>query len=191
VHAPLERLPSPSAILELLLLPLCLEADIPLLLRMGTRRGLNPGLGVVGDGVGKAHLSALGDLCAHNPKVKFVVAVLGASEHHEAAVLASRFRNVHLWGSWWYSNLPAVSAQSSAISLELLGPQFTFHASSARLHDQLISRWISARETLTRLLAQRYKALIATGWRVSRGDVRRDVQRLLGGAYTEFLAKKL
>jgi len=43
VHAPLERLPSPSAILELLLLPLCLEADIPLLLRMGTRRGLNPG----------------------------------------------------------------------------------------------------------------------------------------------------
>ena len=106
-------------------------------------------------------------------------------------MLASRFRNVHLWGSWWFSSLPSVSGQSSAVSLELLGPQFTFHASSARLHDQLISRWASARETLTRLLAQRYEALLTTGWRVSRGDIRADVQRLLGGAYLEFRAKRL
>lgn len=29
------------------------------------------------------------------------------------------------------------------------------------------------------------------GWRVSRGDVRRDVGRLLGGAYEEFMRKAL
>ena len=59
------------------------------------------------------------------------------------------------------------------------------------MDDQLISRWASARETLTRLLAQRYEALLTTGWRVSRGDIRADVQRLLGGAYLEFRAKRL
>ena len=31
----------------------------------------------------------------------------------------------------------------------------------------------------------------ATGWQVSRGDVRRDVQRLLGGSFEDFLRKKL
>lgn len=29
------------------------------------------------------------------------------------------------------------------------------------------------------------------GWRVSRGDVRRDVWRLLGGAFEEFCRKPL
>jgi hypothetical protein len=38
-------------------------------------------------------------------------------------VLASRFPNVHLWGSWWYAALPTVTAQSSAIRLEMLGTQ--------------------------------------------------------------------
>ena len=47
------------------------------------------------------------------------------------------------------------------------------------------------RATLTRLLADKYEELMATGWRVSRGEVRRDVQRLLGGAYEEFLCKTL
>ena len=33
--------------------------------------------------------------------------------------------------------------------------------------------------------------LLERGWRVSRGDIRRDVHRLLGGAYEEFLRKRL
>ena len=41
------------------------------------------------------------------------------------------------------------------------------------------------------LAAHRYAELLDKGWRVSRGDIRRDVQRLLGGAYEEFLQKKL
>ena len=40
-------------------------------------------------------------------------------------------------------------------------------------------------------LAHRYDELMESGWRVSRGDVRRDVARLLGGAYEEFIQKKL
>ena len=71
------------------------------------------------------------------------------------------------------------------------GPNFTFQASSARVHDQLVYKWVHARAVLTKLLADKYEELMATGWRISRGEVRRDVQRLLGGAYEEFLAKKL
>jgi len=44
---------------------------------------------------------------------------------------------------------------------------------------------------LTKLLADKYEELMATGWRIKRGELRRDVQRLLGSAYEEFLAKTL
>ena len=57
------------------------------------------------------------------------------------------------------------------------------------MHGQLVYKWVHARATLARLLADKYEELMATGWRVSRGEVRRDVQRLLGGAYEEFLCK--
>ena len=106
-------------------------------------------------------------------------------------VLASKFRNLHLWGCWWYCNNPSVVASTTQLRLELLGPNFTFQASSARVHDQLVYKWVHARAVLTKLLADKYEELMATGWRISRGEVRRDVQRLLGGAYEEFLAKRL
>ena len=106
-------------------------------------------------------------------------------------MLASKFRNLHLWGCWWYCNNPSVVTSCTQLRLELLGPNFTFQASSARVHDQLVYKWVHARAVLTKLLADKYEELMATGWRISRGEVRRDVQRLLGGAYEEVLAKKL
>jgi len=73
----------------------------------------------------------------------------------------------------------------------MLGTKFTFQASSARVHDQLIYKWIHARSMLSKLLVHKYTELMATGYRVSRGDLRRDVGRLLGGSFEEFLQKKL
>ena len=106
-------------------------------------------------------------------------------------MLASRFRNLHLWGCWWYSSLPSLREATDATRLELLGTQFTLQASSARIHDQLIHKWVHGRACLTQLLAARYARLMERGWRISRGDIRRDVCRLLGGAYEEFMKKKL
>jgi hypothetical protein len=40
-------------------------------------------------------------------------------------------------------------------------------------------------------LSHRYDELIDRGWRVSRDVIRRDVARLLGGAYEEFMGKQL
>jgi hypothetical protein len=39
------------------------------------------------------------------------------------------------------------------------------------------------------VVAADYVKLAASGWRPSKGEVVRDVARLLGGAYEEFLAK--
>lgn len=83
---------------------------------------------------------------------QFLVTVLSDADQHELAVLASRFPNVHVWGSWWHAALPSLVRASSAIRLEVLGTQFTFTASSAKLHDQLIHKWRRGRELLTELL---------------------------------------
>ena len=117
--------------------------------------------------------------------------VLSPADQHECAVLATKFRNLHLWGCWWFCNNPSVVASVTQLRLELLGPSFTYQASSARVHDQLVYKWRHARALLATLLTKQYEELLATGWRVSRGEVRRDVQRLLGGAYEEFMLKKL
>ena len=64
-------------VLDLVLLPLCHDLGIPLLLRMGTRRGINASLGLAGDGLGSASLTALSNLCAAHPRTKFLVTVRG------------------------------------------------------------------------------------------------------------------
>lgn len=178
-------------ILDFVVLPLCRQVSLPLSLRMGTCRGVNPALGLAGDGLGPANLSALARLCRKNDRVKFLFTVLSRGDQHEAAALASRFRNLHLWGCWWYCNNASVVSEVTALRLEMLGTGFTFQASSARVHDQLIGKWIHARAILKEVLAVKYRSLLACGWAVSRGDIRRDVHRLLGGAFEEFLAKKL
>lgn len=183
--------PSVQQVLDDVILPLCQQQGLPLCIRMGTRRQVNPLWKMAGDGVGPAQLESLGRMCCSHPKTKFLATVLGRSDQHEAAVLASKFRNLHLWGCWWYCNNPSVVSEVTALRLEMLGTGFTFQASSARVHDQLIYKWIHARSLLARLLTTKYAELMATGWQVSRGDIRRDVQRLLGGAYEEFLAKQL
>ena len=43
-------------------------------------------------------------------------------------MLAAKFRNLHLWGCWWYCNNPSVVRDVTSLRLELLGPNFTFQA---------------------------------------------------------------
>jgi hypothetical protein len=65
-----EVAPTVALILDAVLLPLCRKHGLPLLLRMGTRRGMNPTLRLAGDGLGSARLESLGQLCAAHPKTK-------------------------------------------------------------------------------------------------------------------------
>ena len=79
------------------LMRVCEERDIPIALKIGAHRGLNPRLKQAGDGVvAFADTSMLSRLCTRFPKVRFLVTFLSRNNQHEACVLASKFPNLHL-----------------------------------------------------------------------------------------------
>jgi hypothetical protein len=75
--------------------------------------------------------------------------------------------------------------------IEMLGSAFTAQHSDARVVDQLIYKWAHSRSVIAKVLATEYEKVIASGWKITRADVRRDVWRLCGGSYSEFMAKSL
>jgi hypothetical protein len=80
----------------------CEERDLPIALKIGAHRGVNPGLKSAGDGVvAFADTGVLVRLCTCFPKVRFLATLLSFNNQHEACVLASKFRNLHIYGCWW------------------------------------------------------------------------------------------
>lgn len=75
------------------LMQVCEERGLPVALKIGAHRGVNPKLKSAGDGVvAFADAGVLGRLCARYPKVLFLATFLSRNNQHEAAVLASKFR---------------------------------------------------------------------------------------------------
>jgi hypothetical protein len=48
------------------------------------------------------------DLFPLSTRVKFLATFLSRVNQHEAAVLANKFPNLHLYGCWWYCNNPSI-----------------------------------------------------------------------------------
>jgi hypothetical protein len=159
---------------------------LPLALMMGVRRQVNPALRLAGDGVGLSRLGALERLCSAFSKNKFLVTVLARENQHELCVLARKFRNLHLFGCWWFTNVPSLVEEITRLRLELVGLSLTPQHSDARVLDQLIYKWRHFRAILRRVLVEKYAALARTGWQPTENEIRRDVQGLLGGAFEEF-----
>ncbi len=74
---------------------------------------------------------------------------------------------------------------------ELLGLGVTPQHSDARVLDQVIYKWSHSREIIGRVLADKYCDIARTGWQVTEAEVRRDVQKLFGGGFREFLQLEL
>ena len=55
--------------------------------------------------------------------------------------------------------------------------------------DQLIYKWTHSRRILADVMTENYQKLHATGWTITKEDVQRDVWKLLGGSFEEFIAK--
>jgi hypothetical protein len=170
-------------------LPHCRDAGLPMALMMGVKRQVNPQLRMAGDGVGLSNLAALERLCAGFPQNKFVATVLARENQHELCVLARKFRNLHIFGCWWFTNVPSVIEEMTRMRLELIGLSVTPQHSDARVMDQLIYKWQHFRRILAPVLADKYADLAATGWIVTDEDIRRDAQDLLGGAFERFCAR--
>jgi hypothetical protein len=183
--------PGPSVcarLLEQVVLPHCREHGVPLALMLGVKRAVNPRLGLAGDGVGRSDLEALQNLCAGFPRNRFLVTVLSLENQHELCVLARKFRNLHVFGCWWFTNVPTAIDEITRLRLELLGLSFTPQHSDARVLEQLVYKWAHFRRILSGVLTEKYRDLAGTGWIPAEAEIRRDVKDLLGGAFERFCA---
>ncbi len=177
-----------TQLLERAVLPHCREHGLPLALMPGVRRAVNPELKLAGDGVGLSNLVSLQNLCAGFPENKFMATVLARENQHELCVLARKFRNLHIFGCWWFLNVPSLIDEITRLRVELLGLSFTPQHSDARVLDQIIYKWRHSRQVIASVLADQYAALAETGWQLTRAEMERDITELFGGAFERFLA---
>jgi hypothetical protein len=96
---------------------------------------------------------------------------------------------MHLYGCWWYCNNPSIVEEITQMRIEMLGTAFTAQHSDARILDQLLYKWPHSRRVIAHVLCEQYRKVAQSGWTPTRGEIRRDVRRLFGGSYEEFMSK--
>lgn len=176
-------------LLEKAVLPHCREFGLPFALMPGVKRAVNPELKLAGDGVGLCRMNALENLCAANPDNKFLVTALPRENQHELCVLARKFRNLHVFGCWWFTNVPYLVNEMTRMRLELIGLSVTLQHSDARVLDQLIYKWEHSRRIIAGVLAEKYVDLAQTGWAPTAAEIERDVAGLFGGEFERFCGR--
>ena len=180
-----------GALLRDCVLPVCAEKNVPFAMMVGVKKLIQPELKLAGDGVGQSDIAAIERLCSLHPHNKFLVTMLSRENQHELSVAARKFRNLHVFGCWWFLNNPSLVEEMTRMRVELLGLSVTPQHSDARVLDQLLYKWSHSRTVIADVLADKYALLEETGWRASEEEIRRDVRGLLGGAFMDFLALKL
>ena len=175
-----------TKILKEAVIPFCRDSGLPLALMIGVKRAVNPSLQLAGDGLGRADLVALENLCAQNQDVKFLCTVLSRENQQELCVIARKFRNLHIFGCWWFTNIPSIIDEMTRLRLELLGTSFTAQHSDARVLDQVIYKWDHSRQIMTDVLTDKYAHLNQTGWPLTDQAIQRDVNKLLGASFEAF-----
>jgi hypothetical protein len=75
--------------------------------------------------------------------------------------------------------------------IQMLGTACTLQHSDARILDQLLYKWSHSRSVIASVLKDEYVKLAISGWSPTRAEIRRDLERLFGGSYEEFMRKSL
>jgi hypothetical protein len=179
-----------AAIIEHALMPHGREHDQALALMIGVRRNVNPSLRLAGDSVASCDVTALERLCVQFPDNKFLCTLLSRGNQHALCIAARKFRNLHIFGCWWFMNNPSLIEETTRMRLELLGLSCTPQHSDCRVLDQLIYKWKHSRSIIADVLASKYEDLAATGWEVHRSEIERDVKNVLGGSFETFIGRK-
>jgi len=182
--------PGPAGqLIEHAVLPHGRDLDQAFALMIGVKRSVNPLLRLAGDSVGRADITAVETLCAQFPENKFLCTMLSRENQHELCVAARKFRNLHVFGCWWFMNNPSIVEEITRMRLELIGLSMTPQHSDCRVLDQLIYKWSHSRTILAKVLADKYEDLAATGWEPARAEIERDIRDLFGGSLERFLGK--
>jgi hypothetical protein len=188
-HFPAERGPKENDCVRLIehaVLPHCREFNLPFAVMPGVKRAINPQLKLAGDGVGLSDLQPLATLCSQFPENKFAITILSRENQFELTVLARKFRNLHVFGCWWFNNNPSIIDQLTRMRIEMLGFSFTPQHSDARVLDQLIYKWRHSREIISRVLVEKYTDLAQTGWQPIEPEIKRDITELFGASFERF-----
>ena len=159
-------------------LPACRDLGLPLSLMIGVRKLVNPRLRLAGDGVGRADLRGLENLCRDFPSNRFLVSVLSRENQHELCVLARKFSNLMPFGCWWFVNNTSIVEEITRERIEMLGTSFIPQHSDARVLEQVIYKWSNTRRTVAPILSENYRLLSGDGRGITRADIQRDVTRL-------------
>jgi len=180
-----------ARIIEECVLPVCRDFNIPFAMMIGVKKLTNPDLLLAGDSVGKSDIRVVEYLCAHYPGNKFMVTMLARENQHELAVAARKFRNLMVFGCWWFLNNPSLVEEMTRMRFELLGVSVIPQHSDARVLDQLIYKWEHSRKIIADVLFDKYRDLMDTGWSLSESEIQRDVEKLFQGNFTDFIHRKM
>ncbi len=174
-------------LIEECVIPVACERGIPLAVMLGVKRLVNPALGMLGDSLGRSSIETVEYMCAKYPDARFMVTMLSRENQHELCVTARKFRNLMVFGCWWFLNNPSLIEEITRMRFELLGESFIPQHSDARVLDQLIYKWSHSKEIIGRVLAEKYEDIRLSGWPVNEADVKRDVESLLSGNFWRFV----
>lgn len=176
-----------TRVLDACILPFARERNLPFALMIGVRRQINPGLKLAGDGVGRADLGSVVQLCLQYPDNRFLVTLLSRENQHELCVTARKFANLLPFGCWWFMNNPSLIEEITRERIEMLGWSFVPQHSDARVLDQLLYKWPHSRRIIAKVLIDKYADLLQTGWKVTEDEIRRDVSRLFYDNFETFV----
>ncbi len=175
-----------AQLLDKAVLPHCRDYGLPFAMMPGVKRAVNPQLHLAGDGMAKSNMAAYERLLASHPQNKFLATVLARENQHELCVIARKFRNLHIFGCWWFTNVPHIIEEMTRMRLELVGLSITPQHSDARVLDQIIYKWGHSRKIIAKVLTDKYADLQETGWELTTQEIERDVNNLFGGEFERF-----
>ncbi len=168
-------------------LPVCAEKGIPLALMIGVNKLVNEKLGLAGDSLGKTDIGVIEYLCTNYPDNKFLVTMLSRENQHELAITARKYKNLMVFGCWWFLNNPSLVKEITQMRMETLGFSFIPQHSDARVLEHLIYKWEHSKEIIGQVLAEKYTDVMAAGWTLTKKEISRDVQEMFHGNFKEFI----
>lgn len=172
------------------ILPITRQHNIPFAMMIGVKKRVHPELHDAGDFLGKAAMEPLEHLLAHYPENKFLVTMLSRENQHELVVLARKFRNLMVFGCWWFMNNPEIINEMTRMRMEMLGTSFIPQHSDARVLEQLVYKWQHSRKLVANILIDKYNDIMDAGWQLETAEIERDVADFLHHNFWHFLERK-
>lgn len=179
-----------SRMIDEVMIPVLQQQNIPFALMIGVRRKVNPSLGLAGDMSMSSDVSAVEALCRRYPEQKFLITMLARENQHELAVLARKFRNLMIFGCWWFLHIESMVEEMTRFRMELLGTSMIPQHSDCRVFEQLIYKWTHSRTIIGKVLADKYEKLYLSGWSVTEEEITRDLDDLLNRNFWRFLGRE-